>query len=53
MNRLEKRRWAAEVDLANPLAINPESIIVATKGAAWEALAEQVMLLRRTEIMAS
>ena len=52
-NHPEKRRRAAEVDLANPPAVNPESIMVATRVAAREALAEQVGLYRRTEIMAS
>ena len=52
-NHPEKRRQAAEVDLANPSAVNPESIMEATRGAVREALAEQVRLLRRTEIMAS
>ena len=42
-----------EVDLANPPTVNPESVIMATKGVAREALAEQVGLLRRIEIMAS
>ena len=40
-----------EIDLANPPAVSPESIMVATRGAAREALAKQVRLLRRTEIM--
>ena len=39
--------------MANPLAVNPESVIAATRGMAREALAEQVGLLRRTKIMAS
>ena len=52
-NRPEKRRQAAKNDLANPSAVNPESVIVATRGTVREALAEQVGLLRRTEIMAS
>ena len=51
-NSPKKKRRAVEIDLANPLAVSPESIIVATKGVAREALAEQVGLLRRTEIMA-
>ena len=42
-----------EFDPAKPLAVNPEGIMVATKGAAKEALTEQVRLLRRTEIMTS
>ena len=42
-----------EIDLANPLTVSSESIMAATRGAAREALAEQVRLLRRTEIMAS
>ena len=42
-----------EIDLANPLAVSPESIMAATRGAIREALVEQVRLLRRTEIMAS
>ena len=40
-------------DMANPPTVNPESVMVATRGAVLEALAEQVVLLRRTEIMAS
>ena len=52
-NRLEKRRRAAEIDLANPPTVSPKSIMAVTRGAAREALAEQVKLLRRTEIMAS
>ena len=52
-NRPEKRRRASEIDLADPPAVNPESVMVATRGAAREALAKQVRLLRRTEIMAS
>ena len=42
-----------ELDPANPLAFNLASIMATTKGAAREALAEQVGLLRRTEIAAS
>ena len=42
-----------EIDLANPPTVSPESVMVATRGAAREALAEQVRLLRRTKIMAS
>ena len=49
----KKRRQAAKFDLANPPAVSLESIIAVTRGAAMEALAEQVGLLRRTEIMAS
>ena len=41
-----------EVDLANPLVVNLKSFMAATRGATKEALAEQVGLLRRTEIMA-
>ena len=52
-NRPEKRRRASEIDLADPSAVDPESVMAATKGVAREALAEQVRLLRRTEIMAS
>ena len=52
-NLPEKKRWATEIDLANPLAVSPESVMVATRGATGEALAEKVGLLRRTEIMAS
>ena len=52
-NRPEKRRRASEVDLADPLAVNSESVIAVTRGAAREALAEQVRLFRRMEIMAS
>ena len=42
-----------EIDLANPPAVNLESVMEATRGATMEALAEQVGLLRRTKIMAS
>ena len=42
-----------EFDLANPLAVNPKSVMAATRGAAREAVAEQVGLLRRTKIVAS
>ena len=42
-----------EFDLANPPVVNRESAMAATKGAAREALAEQVGLLRRTKIAAS
>ena len=42
-----------EIDLANPPAVSPESVMAVTKGAAKEALAEQVGMLRRTEIMTS
>ena len=44
---------AAEINLANPPAVTPESVMVVTRGMAREALAEQVELLRMTEIMAS
>ena len=53
LNRPEKRKQANEIDLANPPAVSPESVMAATRGAAREALAEQVGLQRRTEIMAS
>ena len=43
----------SEIDLADPPAIDPESVMAATRGAAREALAEKVELLRRMEIMAS
>ena len=39
--------------MADPPTVNPESVMAATRGAAMEALAEQVGLFRRTEIMAS
>ena len=42
-----------EFDPANPPAVNPDSIMAATRGTAREALTEQVGLLRRTEIAAS
>ena len=42
-----------EFDPANPLAVNLESVMVATRGAAGEALAEHVGLLRRKKITAS
>ena len=42
-----------EVHLANPPAVSPESVMAATRGAARDALAEQVGLFRRKEIMAS
>ena len=52
-NSLEKRKRAAEIDLANPPEVTPESVMAATRGTAREALAEQVGLQRRMEIMAS
>ena len=52
-SRHDKRKRTAEFDLANPPAINPESVMAVTRGAVREALAEQVGLLRRTEITAS
>ena len=52
-NRREKKRRAAKIDLANPLAVNPKSVMAVTRGATREALIKQVRLLRRTEIMAS
>ena len=42
-----------EIDLANPPAVSLDSVIAMTRGATREALAEQLGLLRRTEIMAS
>ena len=42
-----------DIDLANPPMVTLESIMAATRGSAREALAEQVGLQRRTEIMAS
>ena len=42
-----------EIDLANPPAVSPESVMAATRRAAREAVAEQVELQRMTEIMAS
>ena len=53
MNCPEKMRRASEVDLASPPTVNPESIMAVTRDAVREALAEQVGLLRRTEIIAS
>ena len=49
----DKRKRTLEFDSANPLEVNPESVMAATRGAAREALAEQVGLLRRTKIAAS
>ena len=46
-------RRATKVDLANPPTVNLESVMAATRGAVREALAEQVKLFRRMEIMAS
>ena len=42
-----------EIDLANPPAVSPENVMVVTRGTTRKALAEQVGLLRRTEIIAS
>ena len=42
-----------EFNPANPPAVNLESIMAATRGAAREALVEQVGLLRRRKIVAS
>ena len=50
--RPEKRRRSEEVDLANPPAVNPRSVMAATRGAAREAMAEEAVL-RMTEIAAS
>ena len=52
-NRHDKRKQTEEFDLVNPPVVNPESIMVATKGAAREAQAEQVVLERMTEIATS
>ena len=52
-NSPEKRRRVAKIDLANPPTVSPESVMVVTRGGAREALAQQVRLQRRTEIMAS
>ena len=41
-----------EIDLANPPVVSLESVMVVTRGSTKEALAKQVGLLRRTEIMA-
>ena len=53
MSHPEKRRRAAKIDLANPPAVIPESVIGSTRGATREAVAEQVVVQRMTEIMAS
>ena len=42
-----------EIDLANPPAVSPESVMATTRGTAREALAEQVGLQMRMEITAS
>ena len=42
-----------EIDLANPPVVNLESVMASNRGAAREALAEQVRLQRRTVIMAT
>ena len=39
-----------EFDPANPLAVNPKGLMAATSGAAREAFAEQLELLRMTKI---
>ena len=52
-HRRDKKKWAVEFDPANPPTVNPESIVVATRGMAREAQAEQVGLERRTDIVAS
>ena len=39
-NRPEKKRRVVEIDLANPPAVSPKSIMAATRGVAREALAE-------------
>ena len=53
LNRPKKMRRAAEIDLANPPVVSPESIMATTRGSAMEALAKQVGLFRKKEIMAS
>ena len=52
-SRPEKRKRVVEIDLANPPAVSPESVMVATRGATREVVAEQVELQRMTEITAS
>ena len=42
-----------EINMANPTTVNPESVMVATRGATREVVAEQVMVQRMTKIMAS
>ena len=43
-SRLEKRRRFEEIDLANPLAVNLESVMAATRGTTREAMAEEVIV---------
>ena len=45
-------RWSERIDLANPPTVNPGSVMDATRGAAREAMAEEVVG-RMTEIIAS
>ena len=49
----DKKKRTVEFNPANPLVVNPESKMVATRGAAREALAEQVRLLKKMKIEAS
>ena len=52
MSHSKKRRRSEKIDLANPPAVNPESVMVVTRGKARETVAEQVVAQRMTEIMA-
>ena len=49
----DKRKRTLEFDPAIPSVVNLKSVMAETRDEAREALAEQVVLLRRTEIMAS
>ena len=42
-SHLEKMRWSEGIDLANLLAVNLGRVTAATRGAAREALAEEVI----------
>ena len=53
LTRREKRKQAAEFEPTNPIPINSESLIAASRGMARQAQAEQVVLERRTKIVAS
>ena len=50
-SHLEKRRWSEGIGLANPLAVNPGSIMAVIRGATREAMVEEVVG-RMTKIMA-
>ena len=51
-SRPEKRKPSEGIDLANSLAVNPGSVMAAAKSVAKEAMAEEVVVQRMTEIMA-